>query len=129
MLTDSGGLARRSAVSGQARAGDARETERPEGLEAGTLELVGADPAEIVGGRAAAALTDAGGAYSAMARAANPYGDGHAAGASSLGSYGSCARVPDAVRELAGATAGRKRRIALGPRPELHYPKSREVMA
>jgi len=56
-----------------------RETERPEGLAAGTLRLVGADPAEIVAW-SRRLLTDEGGAYTAMARASNPYGDGHAAG-------------------------------------------------
>jgi len=55
-----------------------RETERPEGLVAGTLRLVGADPAEIVNwSRRLLENTD--GVYTAMARASNPYGDGHAA--------------------------------------------------
>jgi UDP-N-acetylglucosamine 2-epimerase (non-hydrolysing) len=55
-----------------------RETERPEGLAAGTLRLVGADPAEIVAW-SRRLLDDEGGVYSAMAHASNPYGDGHAA--------------------------------------------------
>jgi UDP-N-acetylglucosamine 2-epimerase (non-hydrolysing) len=54
-----------------------RETERPEGIEAGTLRLVGADPAEIVAW-SRRLLTDPA-AYDAMAFASNPYGDGHAA--------------------------------------------------
>ena len=52
------------------------ETERPEGVEAGTLELVGTDRAAIVDA-AAALLTDEA-AYARMARANNPYGDGRA---------------------------------------------------
>jgi UDP-N-acetylglucosamine 2-epimerase (non-hydrolysing) len=53
------------------------ETERPEGIEAGTLELVGADPDRIVAA-ARTLLTDEM-AYARMARASNPYGDGNAA--------------------------------------------------
>lgn len=52
-------------------------TERPEGVEAGTARLVGTDPARIVG--EASRLLDDAAAYQAMARAVNPYGDGHAA--------------------------------------------------
>jgi UDP-N-acetylglucosamine 2-epimerase (non-hydrolysing) len=54
-----------------------RETERPEGLEAGTLKLVGADYTAIVA-ETRRLLTDQI-AYRRMAHAANPYGDGHAA--------------------------------------------------
>jgi UDP-N-acetylglucosamine 2-epimerase (non-hydrolysing) len=53
------------------------ETERPEGLEAGTLELVGHDRTAIVA--AADRLLSDADAYARMARAVNPYGDGHAA--------------------------------------------------
>jgi UDP-N-acetylglucosamine 2-epimerase (non-hydrolysing) len=53
------------------------ETERPEGLEAGTLELVGHSRAKIV--EAATRLLTDSAAYGRMARAVNPYGDGHAA--------------------------------------------------
>jgi len=53
------------------------ETERPEGLAAGTLRLVGHDRGRIV--EAARELLADASAYAAMARAANPYGDGHAA--------------------------------------------------
>jgi UDP-N-acetylglucosamine 2-epimerase len=52
-------------------------TERPEGVEAGTLKLVGTETGQIV--REATRLLDNPGAYAEMARAANPYGDGHAA--------------------------------------------------
>ena len=53
------------------------ETERPEGLAAGTLELVGHDRAAILA--ASVRLLGDPAAYARMARAANPYGDGHAA--------------------------------------------------
>ena len=53
------------------------ETERPEGLEAGTLELVGHDRRAIVA--AANRLLSDPDAYARMARAVNPYGDGRAA--------------------------------------------------
>jgi UDP-N-acetylglucosamine 2-epimerase (non-hydrolysing) len=51
-------------------------TERPEGIEAGTLELVGTDE-EKVYQRTHALLTDQK-LYQSMSRAANPYGDGKA---------------------------------------------------
>ena len=51
-------------------------TERPEGIEAGTLELVGTDET-VVFNRARALLTDAA-LYKKMSQASNPYGDGQA---------------------------------------------------
>jgi UDP-N-acetylglucosamine 2-epimerase (non-hydrolysing) len=79
VLTDSGGLQEEAPTLGKPVLVMRRETERPEGLAAGTLRLIGADPAEIVGW-SRRLLLDEGGAFSAMARASNPYGDGHAAG-------------------------------------------------
>ena len=52
------------------------ETERPEGLESGTLELVGHDRGRIVA--AATRLLTEPAAYERMAKSNNPYGDGHA---------------------------------------------------
>jgi UDP-N-acetylglucosamine 2-epimerase (non-hydrolysing) len=52
-------------------------TERPEGVEAGTLKLVGTDRRRIV--EQATLLLNDETAYSKMAKAANPFGDGHAA--------------------------------------------------
>ena len=52
-------------------------TERPEGVEAGTARLVGTEKARIVS--EIFTLLDDKAAYSAMARAHNPFGDGHAA--------------------------------------------------
>ncbi|MGI9429090.1 MAG: UDP-N-acetylglucosamine 2-epimerase, partial [Bythopirellula sp.] len=52
-------------------------TERPEGVVAGTVKLVGPDTQRIVA-EATELLTDQA-AYQAMANVANPYGDGRAA--------------------------------------------------
>jgi UDP-N-acetylglucosamine 2-epimerase (non-hydrolysing) len=77
VLTDSGGLQEEAPCLGKPVLVMRDETERPEGIEAGTLELVGADPDRIVAA-ARTLLTDEM-AYARMARANNPYGDGHAA--------------------------------------------------
>jgi UDP-N-acetylglucosamine 2-epimerase (non-hydrolysing) len=77
VLTDSGGLQEEAPTLGKPVLVMRRETERPEGLAAGTLRLVGSDPAEIVAW-SRRLLEDEGGVYTAMARASNPYGDGHA---------------------------------------------------
>ncbi|HET9031200.1 MAG TPA: UDP-N-acetylglucosamine 2-epimerase (non-hydrolyzing) [Candidatus Aquilonibacter sp.] len=76
VLTDSGGIQEEAPCLGKPVLVMREETERPEGLEAGTLELVGHDRATIVAA-AARLLTDEI-EYACMARAANPYGDGHA---------------------------------------------------
>ena len=51
-------------------------TERPEGIEAGTLKLTGTDE-EVIYQETKKLLTDKE-AYNAMSHASNPYGDGHA---------------------------------------------------
>jgi UDP-N-acetylglucosamine 2-epimerase (non-hydrolysing) len=51
-------------------------TERPEGIAAGTLKLVGTDEETIY--RSFRQLLEDEEAYSAMANASNPYGDGFA---------------------------------------------------
>ena len=53
-----------------------RETERPEAVAAGTAKLAGVERTEIV--RLASELLDSPEAYAKMAKAVNPYGDGHA---------------------------------------------------
>ncbi|MDR3207115.1 MAG: UDP-N-acetylglucosamine 2-epimerase, partial [Oscillospiraceae bacterium] len=53
-----------------------RETERPEAVEAGTVRLAGVERDDIVA--LASHLLDDPAAYAAMAKAVNPYGDGHA---------------------------------------------------
>jgi len=77
ILTDSGGLQEEAPCLGKPVLVMREETERPEGLLAGTLSLVGHDRASIV--EAASRLLGDAAAYAQMARAANPYGDGHAA--------------------------------------------------
>jgi UDP-N-acetylglucosamine 2-epimerase len=52
-------------------------TEREEAVQAGAARLVGTDVDRILEG--ASTLLDSPEAYALMSRAANPYGDGHAA--------------------------------------------------
>lgn len=77
VLTDSGGLQEEAPILGKPVLVMRNETERPEGIRAGTLELVGTDPDAIV--EAARSLLEDGPHYARMARANNPYGDGQAA--------------------------------------------------
>ncbi len=77
VLTDSGGLQEEAPCLGKPVLVMREETERPEGLEAGTLELVGHHRRRIV--EAAHGLLTDQTAYDRMARAVNPYGDGRAA--------------------------------------------------
>jgi UDP-N-acetylglucosamine 2-epimerase (non-hydrolysing) len=76
VLTDSGGLQEEAPCLGKPVLVMREETERPEGVLAGTLELVGHDRAKITA--AAAGLLAGGEAYERMSHAHNPYGDGHA---------------------------------------------------
>ncbi len=76
VLTDSGGLQEEAPCLGKPVLVMREETERPEGLEAGTLELVGHERAAIVS--AAHRLLGDEIEYARMARSVNPYGDGHA---------------------------------------------------
>ncbi|HAG06883.1 MAG TPA: UDP-N-acetylglucosamine 2-epimerase (non-hydrolyzing), partial [Peptococcaceae bacterium] len=77
VLTDSGGLQEEAPALGKPVLVLRGTTERPEALEAGTVELVGT-ARERVFARAARLLDDPG-AYARMAGAVNPYGDGRAA--------------------------------------------------
>ncbi|MFN8052020.1 MAG: UDP-N-acetylglucosamine 2-epimerase (non-hydrolyzing) [Acidimicrobiales bacterium] len=77
VITDSGGIQEEAPSLGVPVLVLRDVTERPEAVDAGTVELVGCDRATIVK-RAAQLLTDAA-AHDAMARRTNPYGDGHAA--------------------------------------------------
>ncbi|NRF95162.1 UDP-N-acetylglucosamine 2-epimerase (non-hydrolyzing) [Paenibacillus frigoriresistens] len=74
ILTDSGGLQEEAPSFGVPVLVLRDTTERPEGIQAGTLELVGTDE-EVVYERARALLTDPD-LYNKMSQAANPYGDG-----------------------------------------------------
>jgi UDP-N-acetylglucosamine 2-epimerase (non-hydrolysing) len=77
ILTDSGGLQEEAPSLGIPVLVLRETTERPEGIEAGTLRLVGTEPSQIL--REANQLLDDPIAHAQMAKAANPYGDGHAA--------------------------------------------------
>lgn len=76
ILTDSGGLQEEAPSFGVPVLVLRETTERPEGIEAGTLELAGTDEHEVYA-KARRLLTD-GEAYRRMSRAVNPYGDGRA---------------------------------------------------
>jgi len=78
IITDSGGVQEEAPSLGKPVLVMRETTERPEAVEAGTVKLVGTDPAAII--REANRLLDDPTAYDAMARAHNPYGDGKAAG-------------------------------------------------
>ncbi|WP_156842295.1 non-hydrolyzing UDP-N-acetylglucosamine 2-epimerase [Novosphingobium aquimarinum] len=76
MLTDSGGVQEEAPALGKPVLVMRETTERPEGVAAGTAKLVGTDAATIV--TEISTLLDDKGAYEAMARAHNPFGDGKA---------------------------------------------------
>lgn len=77
VLTDSGGVQEEAPTFGKPVLVMRETTERPEGIEAGTAKLVGTAKARIVS--EIFRLLDDKDAYSAMARAHNPFGDGTAA--------------------------------------------------
>jgi len=77
VLTDSGGVQEEAPSLGKPVLVMRETTERPEGIEAGTARLVGTDKNRIVS--EIFSLLDDSEAYSAMARAHNPFGDGLAA--------------------------------------------------
>lgn len=77
VLTDSGGIQEEAPAFGVPVLVLRAVTERPEGVEAGVLKLVGTERSVIVG--EASRLLDDPVAYRRMARAVNPFGDGRAA--------------------------------------------------
>jgi len=77
VLTDSGGIQEEAPSLGKPVLVMRQTTERPEAVEAGTVELVGTDVEHIV--RACARLIDDPAHYKKMSEAHNPYGDGQAA--------------------------------------------------
>ena len=77
ILTDSGGIQEEAPALGKPVLVMRRETERPEGVQAGGVKLVGTDRRTIV--RRVLELFADDAAYREMARVANPYGDGRAA--------------------------------------------------
>jgi|TARA_Y100000294_G_scaffold51460_1_gene48531 UDP-N-acetylglucosamine 2-epimerase (non-hydrolysing) len=76
ILTDSGGIQEEAPSLGKPVLVMRDTTERPEAVEAGTVKLVGSDKQKIV--EAVNHLLNDDVKYNEMARAHNPYGDGHA---------------------------------------------------
>jgi len=76
ILTDSGGIQEEAPSLGKPVLVLRDTTERPEGIAAGTLKLVGTD-ADAIYNETINLLTDKK-QYDSMSKASNPYGDGHA---------------------------------------------------
>ncbi len=77
VLTDSGGIQEEAPGLGKPVLVLREMTERPEAVEAGTVKVVGTDRERIVA--ETVRLLEDQAEYARMARAVNPYGDGHAA--------------------------------------------------
>ena len=84
ILTDSGGIQEEAPSLGKPVLVMRDTTERPEGIAAGTLKLVGTNEETIYA--EFKRLLESKEAYEAMSKASNPYGDGHA-----------CERIADAL--------------------------------
>ena len=91
VMTDSGGLQEEAPALGKPVLVMRRETERPEAIAAGTAKLVGVSYEEIIA--QANRLLEQPEVYAEMAKAVNPYGDGHA-----------CQRIAQAIRWHFGLT-------------------------
>jgi len=76
IMSDSGGIQEEAPSLGKPVLVLRNTTERPEGIAAGTLKLVGTDE-DVIYNEAKRLLTDKK-AYDEMSKASNPYGDGHA---------------------------------------------------
>ena len=76
VMTDSGGLQEEAPSLGKPVLVLRNETERPEAVEAGTVKIAGVDEKVIF--NMACELISNKDAYNKMAKAVNPYGDGHA---------------------------------------------------
>ena len=92
VMTDSGGLQEEAPALGKPVLVLRRETERPEAVAAGTVQLAGTEEEPIF--QMASRLPTDPAAYAAMAHAANPYGDGRA-----------CGRIADAIEYRFGLRA------------------------
>ena len=103
VMTDSGGIQEEAPALGKPVLVLRRETERPEAVEAGTVKLAGTKTDVILS--LAQELLDSPDAYDAMAKAVNPYGDGHA-----------CPRIAQAILHHFGR----------GEAPEAFVPGSKE---
>ena len=86
ILTDSGGIQEEAPYLGKPVLVMRTTTERPEGIAAGTLKLVGVEEDTIY--REFTALIENEAEYARMSKAANPYGDGFA-----------CRRIADLLED------------------------------
>lgn len=77
IITDSGGIQEEAPSLGKPVLVFRERTERPEGVDAGAVKIIGTDKSHIINS-VSQLLTDTR-AYQCMARVANPYGAGHAA--------------------------------------------------
>jgi UDP-N-acetylglucosamine 2-epimerase len=99
ILTDSGGLQEEAPSLGVPVLVLREVTERPEGVAAGVVKVVGTDKQAIVG--EAVTLLENNSAYQHMSQGANPYGDGRAS-----------QRIVKAIRAVSsGASSARKNRL------------------
>ncbi len=89
VLTDSGGIQEEAPALGKPVLVLRDATERPEGLAAGTVRLVGTEPEVIL--EVASELLRNPKEYQRMSEAVNPYGDGQA-----------CTRIIQALEYLTG---------------------------
>lgn len=87
ILTDSGGIQEEAPSLGKPVLVMRDTTERPEGIAAGTLKLVGTEE-EMIYNEFSRLLSDKD-EYEAMSKASNPYGDGHA-----------CERIADVLCKM-----------------------------
>ena len=101
ILTDSGGIQEEAPSLGVPVLLLRDTTERPEGIMAGTVKLVGTDEEQVY--RAFNRLLSDHAAYEAMRRAANPYGDGHAS-----------ERIADVLESMLCGTVGREQARGAG---------------
>lgn len=100
VMTDSGGIQEEAPALGKPVLVLRRETERPEAVHAGTVKLAGVDRRRIFD--LASDLLTKKDTYDLMARAVNPYGDGHA-----------CRRIADAILFSFGHLSGKPEDFAL----------------
>ncbi len=104
VLTDSGGVQEEAPALGKPVLVMRETTERPEGVDAGTVRLVGSAEDSIIA--AVTRLLVDGSARDAMAKAANPYGDGKA-----------CDRIIDICRNFLDVTSRRDQNSRKNPAP------------
>jgi len=102
ILTDSGGIQEEAPSLGKPVLVMRDMTERPEAVEAGTVRLVGTNE-DLIVSEVTRLLTDSV-AYGTMARAHNPYGDGHAS--DRIASIMSGNPVQDWQSEIVGVQEG-----------------------